>query len=242
MRWSAERAIAAGFTVALVILIVVGVASYRNAMQLREASEFQQHTQQLLDDLRDVMSAMKDVETASRGYALTGEAPFLIPYRASVPRARNAMSRLLQEVRDPDTRAEILQLNALVQEKIALSAEQIETRNSGAGGRATQRRLLVRGREVMDHIREVAGRLQVHEFQALQERTLVTQDAQRRISLILEVGSTCAVLFLAFAMYVIFKDLRERRRIEQQLIHTTTLQNAILHGAGSSMIATNRDG
>ncbi len=242
MRWSAERAIAAGFTVALVILIIVGVASYRNAIELREASAFEQRTQQVLDDLREVMSALKDIETASRGYSLTGDPPFLRPYVFAVPRARNGMQRLVTEVHDPEVRAAIAHLNTLVEEKIRTSDEQIRLRKSGSSDRAEQRRLLVRGREVMDSIRELAGRLGVHEFRLLQERILAAQDAQRRTSLILEVGSTCAILFLAFAMYVIFKDLRERRRIEQQLVQTTTLQNAILHGAGSSIVATDCNG
>jgi PAS domain S-box-containing protein len=242
MRWSAERAIAAGFTVALVILIIVGVASYRNAMELRDASAFEQRTQQVLDDLHDVMSALKDVETASRGYSLTGETPFLRPYIVAVPRARNSMARLAREVLEPEVRPAIVELNVLVEAKIRMSDEQIQLRRSGSRDRAEQRRLLVRGREVMDRIRELSGRLSVREFRLLQDRIVAAQDAQRRTSLMLEVGSTCAILFLAFAMYVIFKDLRERRRIEQQLVQTTTLQNAILHGAGSSIVAMDRSG
>ena len=242
MRWSAERAIAAGFTVALVILVVVGVASYRNAMQLQEATAFEQHTHEILDDLREVTSAMKDVETSSRGYALTGDRSFLAPYFSAVPRARNSVKKLLNEVQNPQIRVSILDLEKLVEDKIQMSEMQVELRTQGGANRAEQIRLLVRGREKMDRIRELAGRLQVREFEALQARTLVTQESQRRIALILQIGSACAVLFLAFAMYVVFKDLRERRRIESQLVQTTALQNAILGGAGSSIIATSRDG
>ena len=236
MRWSAERAIAAGFTVALVILITVGVASYRSALDLRDASAFEQRTQQLLDDLRDVMSSLKDVETGSRGYSLTGETPFLGPYIVAVPRARNSMERLNAEVRDPEVRAAIVHLNALVEEKIRMSDQQIQLRKNGSSDLEQRRRLLIQGRDVMDRIRELVGRLQVREFQALQDRILAAQNAQRRTSLILEVGSTCAVLFLAFAMYVIFKDLRERRIIEQtadRLRHQTQL---ILESAGDGII------
>ena len=236
MRWSAERAIAAGFTVALVILIIVGVASYRNAMELHDASAFEQHTQQVLDDLREVMSALKDIETGSRGYSLTGETPFLGPYTVAVPRARNGMTRLKIEVRVADIHAFIVQLNALVEEKIQISDQQIQLRRSGKPDPEELRRLLVRGRMVMDHIRELAGRLQVREFQALQERILMAQNAERRTALILEIGSTCAVLFLAFAMYVIFKDLHERRRIEQTADRLRRQTQLILESAAEGII------
>ena len=236
MKWSAERAIAAGFTVALVILIIVGVASYRNAMQLRDASNFEQHTQQVLDDVRDVMSALKDIETSSRGYSLTGETPFLGPYTISVPRVRNAISRLREEVRDPETRAVIAQLDTLVEQKIKTSDDQIQLRRSGRSHPVEQRRLLVRGREIMDHIREVAGRLSVRQFQALQERISAAQEAERRTAIILEIFSTCAILFLAFAMYVIFKDLRERRLIEQTADRLRRQTQLILESAGEGII------
>jgi PAS domain S-box-containing protein len=236
MRWSAERAIAAGFTVALVILIIVGVASYRNAMDLRDASNFEQHTQQILDDLRDVMSSLKDVETGSRGYALTGETPFLGPYFIAVPRARNSINRLLAEVRDPEVRTAILQLDSLVEEKIRISDEQVQLRRSGHNHPNTQRQLLIRGRVIMDRIRETSGRLQVQQFRALQDRILATQNAQRSVSLILQIGSTCAVLFLAFAMYVIFKDLRERRLLERSAERLRRQTQLILESAGEGII------
>lgn len=236
MRWSAERAIAAGFSVALVILIIVGVASYRNAMDLREASAFEQRTQQVLDDLRDVMSALKDVETGSRGYSLTGEAPFLGPYNVAIPRVHNSMARLTVEVRDPEVRTAIAQLNSLVVEKISISDAQIQLRKSGLTDPAEQRRLLIRGREVMDHIRELSGRLSVREFRLLQDRILAAQEAQRRTALILEIGSTCAVLFLAFAMYVIFKDLRERRILERAAERLRRQTQLILESAGEGII------
>jgi PAS domain S-box-containing protein len=76
----------------------------------------------------------------------------------------------------------------------------------------------------------------VHEFQSLQERILAAQEAERRTALILEIFSTCAVLFLAFAMYVIFKDLRERRIIEQNADRLRRQTQLILESAGEGII------
>jgi PAS domain S-box-containing protein len=242
MRWSAERAIAAGFSVALVILIAVGLVSYRNTVQIQEATAFEQHTREVLDDLRELRADLIDIETAGRGYALTGDRPFLNPYRAAVPRAENVMNKLQSEVRNPEIKRTIGELRLLVAEKIQVTERQIRARNEKEVSQEELIRLLNDGRTVMDRIREVVGRLQVREFELLQDRILATEERQRQASLILQVGSVSAVLFLALAMYVIFKDLRERKRIEAALVQTTTLQNAILSGAGSSIIATDETG
>jgi PAS domain S-box-containing protein len=237
MRWSAERAIAAGFSVALFILIAVGIVSYRNTVQIQEATAFEQHTREVLDDLRELRAALIDIETAGRGYALTGDRLFLGPYRAAVPRAQNVMNKLETEVRNPEFKRVIFELRSLVVEKISITQAQIRARDEKGVSPQEILRLLVDGRRVMDHIREVVGRMQVREFELLQDRTLATEERQRQASVILQTGSVSAVLFLALAMYVIFKDLRERKRIEAALVQTTTLQNAILDGAGSSIIA-----
>src|SRR6185369_1972431 len=242
MRWSAERAIAAGFSVALIILIAVGIVSYRTTVQIQEATAFEQHTREVLDDLRELRSALIDIETAGRGYALTGDRPFLGPYRAALPRAIAVMNKLQGEVRNPEIKTAVAELRNLVIAKIEITERQIRARDEKGESQQELIRLLVDGKTVMDHIREVVGRLQVREFELLQDRILATEERQRQASAVLQTGSVSAVLFLALAMYVIFKDLRERKRIEAALVQTTTLQNAILSGAGSSIIATDETG
>ena len=242
MRWSAERAITAGFSVALTILIAVGIVSYRTTVQIQEATAFEQHTREVLDDLRELRSTLIDIETAGRGYALTGDPLFLRPYRAALPRALSVLNKLQGEVRNPEIKVAVAELRKLVTAKIEITERQIRARDEKGESQQELVRLLVDGRTVMDHIREVVGRLQVREFELLQDRILATEERQRQASMVLQTGSVSAVLFLALAMYVIFKDLRERKRIEAALVQTTTLQNAILSGAGSSIIASDESG
>jgi PAS domain S-box-containing protein len=241
MRWSAERAIAAGFSVALVILIVVGIVSYRNTLQLREATVFEQHTRDILDDLRELRATLIDIETSGRGYALTGDPSFLRPYRTAVPRARNVLDKLEKEVRSDENKRTVAELRGLVDLKIKTTEQQILDRELARRG-SYLLPLLRESRDIMDRIREVIGRMQVREFELLQERSVAAENWQRQVSFILQIGSVSAVLFLAMAMYIIFKDLRERKRIEATLVQTTTLQNAILNGAGSSIIAADQNG
>ncbi len=227
---------------ALVILVAVGIISYRNAVQLREATAFEQHTHEVLDDLRELRTVLIDMEAGARGYALTGAEPFLGPYRAALPRTLTVMDRLEGEVRDPQIRASLVELRILVVEKVRISRRQVELREKPGRDDRELLRLMNDGKVAMDRIRELVGRLQVREFELLQERTFATEERQRRVSQILQIGSISAVLFLGLAMYVIFKDLRERKRIEETLLQTTTLQNAILSGAGSSIVATDPNG
>ena len=104
MRWSAERAIAAGFSVALVILIAVASSPIAIPFKSRKRLLLSNIHAKYWTIFANFRSALIDIETAGRGYALTGDRLFLNPYRAAVPRAQNVMRKLESEVRNPEIR------------------------------------------------------------------------------------------------------------------------------------------
>ena len=78
------RKIAAGFGLALVILVAIGAVSYRSTARLIETSRSVTHTHQVLERLVALLSTLQDVETGERGYLIVGREEFLEPYRAGV--------------------------------------------------------------------------------------------------------------------------------------------------------------
>ena len=81
MKWSVGTKMGAGFGVVLLIFVIVGVLSYRSTTQLIGASEWRQHTYEVLGQLDAVLSQLQDVETGQRGYLLTGDEKYLEPYQ-----------------------------------------------------------------------------------------------------------------------------------------------------------------
>jgi len=242
MKWSAERVIAVGFTVALTMLVVVGVVSFRNTARMKDATVFEQHARDVLDDLRELSSLTKDVENAGRGYALTGDARFLQPYHSARPRIRNILKKLSGELSDPSISNMMSELSPAVEQKLQDTESIIAARDANGPNQAKLLPSLLVGRDIMDKIREVIGRMEMREFEMLQDRVMEAEASQRQASFVLQLGSVSGILFLALAMMVIFNDLRQRKRIEASLLEATSLQNAILNGAGSAIIATDING
>jgi PAS domain S-box-containing protein len=242
MRWSAERVTAIGFAVALTMLVVVGVVSFRNTVHLRQATAFEQRSRDVLDDLRELSSAMKDIETSGTGYALSGNPRFLQNYRLAVPHVRSILNKLPSELNDQGLELLFTELDPAVQQTL-LNTEAVVTAR-GAGGAKGEELLasLLAGRDIVDKVREIVGRMQAREFEMLQERLVDADSSQRELFFVLQLGSVSGVVFLALAMVVIFIDLRQRKRMEASLREATSLQNAILSGAGSGIIATDAAG
>src|SRR5450759_3484050 len=94
MKWSVGTKIGAGYALALIILVVLGVVSYRNTTGLIEAAQMKVHTYQVLENLKGVLSTLKDAETGQRGYIITGEDRYLEPYQAGMSAVNQTMQHL----------------------------------------------------------------------------------------------------------------------------------------------------
>jgi CHASE3 domain sensor protein len=88
-----KNKVLAGFGTALLILILVGVLSYRNMLQRDEDRQWVTHTHQVLEKLDAVLTSMLDIETGARGYILAGEGSYLGAYN-------NALDQVWQNVKD----------------------------------------------------------------------------------------------------------------------------------------------
>src|SRR5688500_13520999 len=84
MRWTVGRKIGAGFSLAVVVFLIVGAVSYQSTTTFVAAQESRRQTYEILRRLSDVFSLAQDIQIGQRGYALTGDQSYLAPYQAAV--------------------------------------------------------------------------------------------------------------------------------------------------------------
>ena len=84
MKWNVGTKIGAGFSLALLVFVIVAAVSYRSTTRMIAASELRKHTYEVLATLDETISSLKDTETGERGYMLTGEERYLEPYQAAL--------------------------------------------------------------------------------------------------------------------------------------------------------------
>src|SRR3989339_665977 len=84
MKWSIGKKIGGGFGLALAILCVIGVTSYRAITLLLEASELESRSNEVLVVIELTLSHVRAAETSARGFVLTGSEKYLAPYQEAV--------------------------------------------------------------------------------------------------------------------------------------------------------------
>ncbi len=164
--------IGASFVLGLAIFATIGLISYRNTTKLIAAARLESHTYQVLGELEDLNSKIKDAETGQRGYVITGEKRYLEPYNAGV----KVLEQEVKEIRrltanNPNQQRRLDALEPLLTSKLAELQNTINLRNNQGFEAALQVVLTDRGKKLMDEITKVILEMETEERDLLKQRS-----------------------------------------------------------------------
>src|SRR4029079_8872550 len=100
MKWSVERKVVTGVGIALAILLINALISYRATRTLIDQEQRINHTHMVLAELEGTLSSVKDAETGVRGFIITGDESYLEPYQAAMVDIPEGLDRLRQLTAD----------------------------------------------------------------------------------------------------------------------------------------------
>ncbi len=211
-----NRRIALGFLVAAVLISLGFALSFYSYNQYRKDRELVEHTQQVMGQLEDVLSAMKDIETGARGYMISNDTLFLEPYRQALPKLPAMVSRLQQLVSDnPVQQKRADSLAKLLDEKLEISARQLtEVSRQTASLQTTYLRI---GKIRMDRIRVFTARMAEYERIRISERYQRADRSYRNTTILILLLSLLTFLALAVSYRLLEQELARRQRTEDQL-------------------------
>lgn len=167
------------FVVILLILISLFYTVLQSTNFTRKSSALVSITQDFLYNLEKVESAVTDIETAHRGFVITGNESFLEPIENATIELNNNLQNL-KRIGDtsPEQKDKISHLRSLVEKKLSISNEAISLRKSEGQLVALNFVSSGRGKIVMDSIRLVNKELEKDEIQYLNN---VTNDYESQI-------------------------------------------------------------
>lgn len=205
------RAIKVGVVLPLAVLLGMVLLSLHTIRSFSETSERVLHTHEVRDVLSDILGELRDTETGSRGFLLTGDDRFLEPYE----QGRTTLSQSLIQLRQliADNPAQLQRLDLLeplaVQKINELNANNELRRRAGFAAAAAQV-ATADGKILMDRIRREVGAMQAEEDRLLARRLDSAREDAGRTVLALAIGLAMNGLLIGAIILVIRGDWRAR--------------------------------
>ncbi len=232
----------ATFGLVLLILVLNGIAVYRNTMRLHAMHGMVSHTEEVLVQIETVLLNLKEADTEVRGYVISGGDSFLKAYKDAANEVPAQLQRMRQLLADNPAQSRRLdELEQLVSGHLqSLKAiTDARTRDGFDAGRdlvvsSSNRTETMRVRNIVNQIRdEEAKLLALRSGEADRSRTAVL------IANAVAIGM--AILTMATAWYLIDNELEKRRQAE--LAAQAERQNlmATLTSIGDAVIVTDAD-
>lgn len=225
------------------LLAVTGYELYR---EFRSASAL--HAQvadshETRSKIQEVFSLLQDAETGQRGYVITGDERYLEPYDQAVDSLNRALAELGQRtVRTPGQAENHTDLVALASRKRATLQAGIRARSEGGAAEAVAVVSSGAGKEAMDDIRVVIGRMIAVEAKELEALSARSQSRTLRTEVLVVLLFMALVAALAVGGFAVWRYVRMREMSVGRIQATAARQQAIFDSAMDAIVTLNPSG
>lgn len=248
MGLSLRRKINLGFAFALTLLVAADVVSYLSVRRLLGTAGSAERSQQVVEQLDQVLLDLQDAETGQRGYLITGDPTYLAPYEKALRTIDEEVHRLDHLIADPAQRSQLDRLRQLIPAKLRELDETIHQRRSGRLDRAAAIVQRGQGKRLMDDIRDVVSAMRAAEHEHLRRLQEDATAAARATFWVLGVASLLGFAVIGVALIRINRDVLERHRARQALqqahdeLEARVVERTTQLADANSELARSRDG
>lgn len=237
MNWSIGRILGVMFGLALLALLAITALAVSTTRALVESRQMGRINNQAISEVGGILSEVMDAETGQRGYLITGNATYLVPYTTTLTSLTNHFTQLKAlPSENPRRPQEIADLEQRVQRKLDELQQTIALRREQGFVAAQAVVLADADQTLMAEIRDGVARIAGEENALLaQRRTDIDDNIQGTVGILVLLGAlNFGLLGLAFTF--VRRDVTNRSRAEAVRLQTT------LASIGDAVIVTDRAG
>jgi PAS domain S-box-containing protein len=212
-----RRSITTGFAISLLLLLVVGIVSFRSTSRLLDSANAVERGQRVQTSLEEIIKTVVDAETGSRGYALTGEREYLEPYTQAVDTIDSQIAELKGILGQDPIQTELADtLQRLITTRLAAAGAVISARDSGGLESAAEQIAAGPGKAITDEIRSTVEEMRGRELRNLEAIRSSASAAGGLSKTIVVVGSVGAIVVVIIFGLVTHRQMAARERAQEE--------------------------
>lgn len=216
------------FTISIVIFIVLIFLIFKSAKEVAQGRVLEERTHNILRKQEQLLSIALDVESGSRGYAISGKEEFLKPFENGKVALKLTIDSLRHLIIDNEQSQRLDTLDLLLKEKLAISENIVSMRRNRGMEYAVNYISQGEGKRVMDSIRNVIDRALNREFVILLDRSSATDEKRSARGMYFIILFITALLIIIIAYLTIRRNnskLLENKIIQEDLINELSFRN-----------------
>ncbi len=219
-----RRTIIIGFILSVLMITFFAFYANRDMRKVNMESDQANRIILSLSTIETILDDMQDVETGQRGFILSGDENFLLPFEKGMERLRDDTLKLIHlKTIFPEKIKAIEELLQLVRQKVDFITTSIALRREkGFDSSLTFIRTL-EGKRLMDTIRHRISRIEEGDRVLLAFENRERQEAARSTSRLFNIMAISFFAFLSVLFWFAYASLREKERFENQIKYLASL-------------------
>jgi PAS domain S-box-containing protein len=240
---SIQKKIAAGFGVAVLVLLLVAGAAAWNANRFDDTFRRVDHTHEVVSHLQQTLIGVLTMQSSTRGFVLTGDETILRPYHTGIRSVADSLARVRDLTKDnPRQRQRIELLDPTVALAAANMQGRIEARRTRGSHAVRETNELLAGQDAVASIRKTIEEMEAEERQLLNERIEGARAAARSTIEAMALGGFCALIFIIGSGLLVRRDFSQRIRAEDALRKSQRMFERLFDNAPDAIIQVDRGG
>jgi two-component system, sensor histidine kinase and response regulator len=213
-----ERKILAGFLLALVISLIVGIVLYQNATRVISTERWVRHTHEVIDQLDQLLDSVIDLDAGQRGYLLTTNETFLRQVDAAGQKIPDQLDKLRQLTADnPIQQQQIPSLRSALKTKLESVNQVIDLRRTVGVDAARARMADQLSKGHLDESRNILNGMKADERKLYESRSVADRKSIRATGRTTGIAFGVQFAILGLLYWLTHLDVLERRRAEAAL-------------------------
>lgn len=205
-----------GFTLATILVLLVGGISYYTLRQQSTQSELVRHTYKILNQAAYVENLVVDMETGRRGFRCTNDRQFLEPYYKSQPKLAPEIASLKALI--ADNKSQSAQVEQLAADAQDIDSFYKEVNLSTLYADAEEKIYVTRTEKVLiDKVRADIAAISAYANESLAMREAVNVSGIRKAIITLVSGTLLILLVVFLLMRLVIRQYKSRTIAENAL-------------------------
>ncbi|NCU06190.1 MAG: PAS domain S-box protein, partial [Chitinophagaceae bacterium] len=233
-----SRTILLIFVLAAGVLVFFGRIIYVGSVQTKQTDEMVMHTYRVMEQVDNIRLGVSESEGLVRSYLITGEEHILNELQKVHLSIQYAAATAHQMALDSTQKAWLGQLGSTLKRSGTDQQAFLASQKPIAQGKD----LDAKGRELSQQINEQLSSIRERQQMLLQQRTKVSEQTEQRLIKIAVAGAFIVILFIAVLLWQLDKDIRLRKRAEQEIRESEVKYRKLIEGPGIITFTANLKG